>query len=272
MALLEAVELYGFGNWNDVSAFIGIYSPDEVREHFCNYYVYGNIGKQTWDVQRNTKLEIKDHTCDDRPISPSFISSTHQPDTISIEPYQQQQLGYMSKRDDFEREYDNEAESVISYLTISPDDDETDKELKAIHVDVYKQRLTERFRRKQISHEYNLVNSFFNRDEDDEDEFGLTSKKGNKQSSPLKEGGKELDLEFMNDKNKIERKMRLLSQFQSQEEQRLLIDNLHREHELKQKLKELIKIRKQNLKKLNDGKETKSPKKKEIKKTKVAVL
>jgi len=272
MALLEAVELYGFGNWSDVSAFIGVYSPEEVKEHFCNYYVYGNIGKLTWDAQRNTKLEIKDHTCDDRPISPVFITSSHQPNPITIEPYQQQQLGYMPKRDDFEREYDNEAENVISYLTISPEDDETDKELKAIHVEVYKQRLTERFRRKDIAREFNLVNLFFSKDDDDDDdeeEISWSIKKGNNNKNSTKKDS--LDLDFMNDKDKIGRKMRLLSQFQSEEEQKLLIDNLHREHELKQRLKELIKIRKQNLKKqLNDnGKEVgKSPKKKEIKKTK----
>lgn len=41
MALLEAVELYGFGNWDDVSAFIGTRTSEEVKEHFCDYYVYG---------------------------------------------------------------------------------------------------------------------------------------------------------------------------------------------------------------------------------------
>lgn len=266
--------MYGFGNWNDVASFIGTRTEEEVKEHFCNYYVYGNIGKHTWDVLRNTTLEIKDHTCDDRPLSPKFhTSSSSSPnETINIDSTQQQQLGYMPKRDDFEREYDNEAESVISYLTISQEDDETDKELKAIHVNVYKQRLTERFRRKAIVREYNLVNLFFKKEEDvedNEDDFNLTYKiKNNKQKdSPQKEGPKELDLEFMNNKDLIEKKMRILSQFQSQEEQKLLIDNLHREYELRQKLKELLKIRKKNLKKLNDSKELKSPKKKEIKKT-----
>ena len=281
MALLEAVELYGFGNWNDVAAVIGTQTPEEVKEHFCNYYVYGNIGKHTWDVLRNTTLEIKDHTCEDRPLSPSLFSSINQPETSSIwiNPNQQQQLGYMPKRDDFEREFDNEIESVISYLTITPEDDETDQELKAIHVDVYKKRLAERFRRKAIAREYNLVNSFFKRNEaatavealdadtavaaDGEDDFNLTYKKSSKQISPQKESAKELDLEFMNDKDKIEKKMRILSQFQSQDEQKLLIDNLCREFELKQKLKELLKIRKQNLKKSNEGKEMKSPKKKD---------
>ena len=279
MALLESVELFGFGNWNDVAAaaFLGTKTPEEVKEHFCNYYVYGNIGKHTWDVLRNTTLEIKDHTCDDdRPMSPSFYSSAVP--EINLDPVQQQQLGYMPKRDDFEREYDNEAENVISYLAISPEDDEIDKELKAIHVDVYKQRLTERFRRKTLAREYNLVNLFFRKDEepprneeDDEDEdeeFMLQYKsKSSKHGSPQKEGPKELDLEFMGNKEAIEKKMRVLSQFQSQEEQRLLIENLHREFELKKRLKELLKIRRQNLKKLNDGKEIKSPKKKEIKKT-----
>ncbi|KAK4336726.1 hypothetical protein RND71_043627 [Anisodus tanguticus] len=112
MALLEAVELYGFGNWNDISSFIGSKTTEEVKDHFITFYVYGNIGKNTWDVLKNTTLEINDHTCeDDRPISPSFLSNL--PDIKSIEPIQQQQLGYMPKRDDFEREFDNEAESEI---------------------------------------------------------------------------------------------------------------------------------------------------------------
>ena len=43
MALLEAVELYGFGNWDDVSAFIGTRTSEEIKEHFCDYYVNGEF-------------------------------------------------------------------------------------------------------------------------------------------------------------------------------------------------------------------------------------
>ena len=46
------------------------------------------------------------------------------------------------------QEYDNDAETLISAMTMTPDDDELDKALKLSHVDMYNKKVTEREKRK----------------------------------------------------------------------------------------------------------------------------
>lgn len=90
---------------------------------------------------------------------------------VKLEHAEQIELGYMPLRDDFERvciyqsvlllarkpythththsqEYDNDAETLVSAMTITPDDDELDKALKLSHVDMYNKKIAEREKRK----------------------------------------------------------------------------------------------------------------------------
>lgn len=43
---------------------------------------------------------------------------------VLLEPVEQQLLGYMVLRDDFERDYDNDAESLLTRLNVRPDCDD----------------------------------------------------------------------------------------------------------------------------------------------------
>ena len=67
-------------------------------------------------------------------------------------------------RDDFEVEFDNEAEGLVSSLqgglSAPPDEDEMDHGLKMAHVDMYKFKLRERERRKRVAREHQLVSKF----------------------------------------------------------------------------------------------------------------
>ena len=75
-------------------------------------------------------------------------------------------LGYFSKREDFEVEYENEAELMVSQLdddyptsnsAILTEDDELVKTLNVVHVDMYKAKLRERERRKKVSRDHSLI-------------------------------------------------------------------------------------------------------------------
>ena len=46
---------------------------------------------------------------------------------VRVSKQQQLEIAYMPNRDDFEYEFDNEAETVISSLFMTPDDGELDK-------------------------------------------------------------------------------------------------------------------------------------------------
>lgn len=68
---------------------------------------------------------------------------------MKLEHAEQLELGYMPLRDDFEREHDNGAESIISGMMVGGDDDEVEEALKLAHIDMYSQRLKQRESRKR---------------------------------------------------------------------------------------------------------------------------
>lgn len=173
LALLEAVEVFGFGNWEDTAGMVGRRSADEVRDHFISYYVKGRVGRVTWSLASRDKYQAEDHTCSrDGHLSPSL--TTPLPSIPELSPLEQQHLGYMPKRDDFEREFDNEVEMLISTLRISPnDEDDLDVELKVAHIDMYNRRLRERFRKKAVVRNYGLVSEFYKSLSGDEEIMSL---------------------------------------------------------------------------------------------------
>ena len=64
-------------------------------------------------------------------------------------------------------EFDNEAESLVSRLhgmgstAKGEEDDEVETALKVCHIDMYKSKMRERERRKQVARDHGLVQQFF---------------------------------------------------------------------------------------------------------------
>ena len=163
LALLEAIELYGIGSWTDIANAVGTRSADECCERYLRVYVDSFFGRCTWNAIDRSLYTIIDHTCThDQPLSPS-LSLPEREKIVDISREQQLRLGYMPKRDDFEREYDNDAELLVSKLAVNANDDteQLDQDLKIAHINMYTDKLRERFRRKRIVLEYNLVKLFF---------------------------------------------------------------------------------------------------------------
>lgn len=77
------------------------------------------------------------------PLSPPHFTP------VKLEHAEQLELGYLPLRDDFEKEHDNTAETLISGMILGPEDDELEKSLKLAHIDMYSHRLRERERRKR---------------------------------------------------------------------------------------------------------------------------
>jgi len=143
--LLDAIEHYGFGNWEDIANQVESRNAEEAKEHYSSLYICGNIGCVTWP--KEVQIKPNDHTCPEGgPLSPN-LSSRLAP--LEITQAEQQELGYLPNRDDFEREFDNEAELLVSNLVVNPEDEDIDIALKVAHVDIYARRLRERLRRKK---------------------------------------------------------------------------------------------------------------------------
>lgn len=157
--LLDAVEQYGFGNWEDISKHVETRSPDDSKEEYINKYLTGCIGRHTWSTANDNLPKLVDHTVADRGPLSQLLTQRLPP--IEVTPEEASQLLYMPNRNDFEREYDSTAETLVSSLFLSPNDEDTDLVLKLAQLDVYTRKLRERTRRKRMVRDYQLIMNFF---------------------------------------------------------------------------------------------------------------
>lgn len=218
LQLLEAIEICGFGNWEFVSKQIETRSPDEVRDEYISRYLDGNIGKATWAEIANRRPIITDQTPDDRgPLSPTVTARLP---PLDVTPEEARQLGYMSHRDDYDREYDMASEQLVTSLQLNVlEDSNTEIALKLAQVDMYTRRLRERARRKRVVRDYQLVAKFF--------------------SNQRKEVKKLLTKE----QKELRDRMRVFSQFLTAGEHERLIASIERERELRFRISELLRYR-----------------------------
>lgn len=157
LRLLDAIEKYGFGNWEDVSVHIETRTPAEAKDEYIAKYLNGCIGRNTWPHEQLPRLV--DHTVADKGPLSQLLTQRLPPIDATAE--EAAQLQFMPHRNDFEREYDPTAETLISTLHLSPDDDETDIVLQLAQVDIYTRKLRERTRRKRMVQDYQLISQFF---------------------------------------------------------------------------------------------------------------
>lgn len=157
--LLDAVEQFGFGSWEDISKHIETKSAEDAKEEYINKYLLGTIGRHTWLPAAEQKPQLVDHTIEDKGPLGHLLTQRLPP--IDVSPEEAKQLGYMPNRNVFEREYDPTAEQLVSGLSLNQDDDDIDLVLKLAQVDIYTRRLRERTRRKRIVRDFQLIMNFF---------------------------------------------------------------------------------------------------------------
>ncbi|RXM36286.1 Transcriptional adapter 2-beta [Acipenser ruthenus] len=230
--LLDAIEQYGFGNWEDMAAHVGASrTPQEVMDHYVSMYIHGNLGKAC--IPDSIPNRVTDHTCPSGgPLSPS-LTTPLPPLDISIA--EQQQLGYMPLRDDYEID----------------DDDDVEIEMKRAHVDMYVRKLKERQRRKNIARDYNLVPAFLGRDKKEKEKDKPVMGTGAPPMTPI--------TALLGTKRKITKeekeqrlKLRPLYQFMACRELEEFFENLHKERVLRAKIRELQRYRRCGITKLEE--------------------
>ncbi|KAM9834978.1 transcriptional adapter 2-beta [Syngnathus typhle] len=264
-SLLDAIEQYGFGNWEDMAAQVGAgRTPQEVMDHYVTMYIHGNLGKAC--IPDNIPNRVTDHTCPGGgALSPS-LTVPLPPLDISLA--EQQQLGYMPLRDDYEIEYDQDAETLISALSVNYDDDDVEIEMKRAHVDMYVRKLRERQRRKNIARDYALVPVFLGRDKketrDRDKSPGVVSAAGTAAgalAAPASAAGTcpavPAPPKRKINKEEKEQRMRLrgLCQFMAHREVEELFENMHKERALRAKVRELQRCRRNGIARLDEAAE-----------------
>lgn len=147
--LLEGLELYGVGNWEQVAKLIGSKNPLETEQHFMKVFLQSSsapLADPTKMVPAKDPVSEKGDDLDPKALR---VMHMHQ---------QEDAAGWMEKRQDFVYEWDNEAEDIIGDMEVTEDDSKAEKDLKAHVLEIYGEKLNERARRKEFVLERGLTN------------------------------------------------------------------------------------------------------------------
>eukprot|EP00124_Ichthyophonus_hoferi_P002334 Ihof_evm8s154 gene=Ihof_evmTU8s154 len=158
LLLLEAIEMYGFGNWTDISDHVGTKTTQDCEQHYFNTYI--NVPTAPLP-DMSTQIEPWDG--DEPSNGGPFNDSTKKGDSTNGDEANRHAVtlndaaGYMPLRGDFDVEPYNEAEDLIKDIVFQSDDTDLDKELKLTMIHIYNRVLCLRDAYKKVVLDYNLL-------------------------------------------------------------------------------------------------------------------
>ncbi|XP_043692616.1 transcriptional adapter ADA2-like isoform X4 [Telopea speciosissima] len=250
--LLEGIEMYGMGNWAEIAEHVGTKIKAQCIDHYTTIYMNSPcfplpdmshvVGKNRKELLAMAKghaegkkgfpmfgdLTLKEES----PFSPSRVKiedlskeapadcqvdrsvGGQKPKSLSDEgPSMTELSGYNPKRQEFDPEYDNDAEQSLAEMEFKETDTEAERELKLRVLRIYLKRLDERKCRKDFILERNLL--FPN---------------------PLE---KELSYE----EREIYQRYKVFMRFHSKEEHEQLIRTIIEEHRIQKRIRDLQEAR-----------------------------
>ena len=173
LLLLEAVEMYGVGNWTEVSEHVGTKTKMQCHAHYFDTYINSPtnplpdmskvLGKAyTKEEPKEEPKEKKGKKAgeneEDDEEKEATLASFSRPGDERHSGNMPELTGYNVKRDEFDPEYDVDAELPLAEMEFRDSDTELDRKLKLRMLEIYNQRLEERVRRKQFIIDRGLLN------------------------------------------------------------------------------------------------------------------
>ncbi|KAG5439092.1 hypothetical protein PCANB_001390 [Pneumocystis canis] len=164
LMLIEGLDSYGLGNWQDVADYLGNgRSKEECEKHYHDIYISSpsfpyakhltfNIDRE--EFQKRRKERVKQSSSTDK------LAPPQKQKPIVSTPSCHEIQGYMPGRLEFETEYENDAELTIKDINFSDDILENAEdviELKLTILDIYNSKLNKRAERKRIIFEHGLL-------------------------------------------------------------------------------------------------------------------
>jgi len=158
--LLEGLELYGIGNWADVSEHVSTKDKVSCREHYEKYYLsspswpepdYGHVlctrekvkllnsGKYN-KIKRKDGIVVKKEVSQKTKPGPKKKQQPKQ-SLHATSPIHAELNGYMPMREEFETEWDNECENKIKDLAFMDDDTPEEAGMKMRVLEIHNYRL-----------------------------------------------------------------------------------------------------------------------------------
>lgn len=186
MLLLEGLEIYGMGNWAEVAEHVGTKSKEQCLQHYTNYYLNSPFfplpdmshvaGKNMKELQAMAKGRVVEEKKEQKmkeeyPFSPPKVKvedtqkESHTDRSFGgkkpVAPPGNNSLvelsNYNHKREEFDPEYDNDAEQLLAEMEFKDNDTPEERDLKLRVLRIYSKRLDERKRRKEFILERNLL-------------------------------------------------------------------------------------------------------------------
>ena len=224
LLLLEGIEMYGIGNWEDIAEHVATKTNKQCEEHYFTTYI---------DVPSCPKPNMNVKFTQDQ-----ILAATQQKNTALSKPVRRAKpmpshpvnhelSGFMPKRGEFEIEYDNDIEYVLTDMCFNEDDTPTERELKLSVLHIYNQRVKYREEVRKFVIDHNILD--------------LKKHQMN-------------DRERTPDQKKIYHKSKKLLQIISEEEHQEFINDLILEKELRNKLATLCNYRKNGIRTMSDAK------------------
>eukprot|EP01119_Soliformovum_irregulare_P012673 TRINITY_DN3305_c1_g1_i2.p1 TRINITY_DN3305_c1_g1~~TRINITY_DN3305_c1_g1_i2.p1 ORF type:complete len:479 (-),score=126.33 TRINITY_DN3305_c1_g1_i2:96-1532(-) len=174
LLLLEGIEMYGLGNWGDVSDHVGTKLGHQCKEHYFGTYINVPTAPlpdlshilttaESLQAQRNAakadnqmetdaeeeetkKQELLDKKAKEE-AKAERAENAMKPNAAFVN---HDVAGYMYLRGDFETEWDNEAEMNLCELSFPDDDTPAERDMKLKILESYNQKLDDRIRRKEF--------------------------------------------------------------------------------------------------------------------------
>eukprot|EP01132_Coremiostelium_polycephalum_P001249 gene1249-1576_t len=240
LLLLEGIEMYGMGNWNDVAENVGSKSAPECKSHYFTYYINSatsplpDVSKVLTtrdDVQFRRAKSSNVNTSNEKITRDRGKSKTGNK-SVGTNQHQDGEgpsgpvidsVGFMKNRGHFEHEHDNEAEIVVKDLTFEPDDTPEDREIKLQILESYNERLDERIRRRNFIIEKGLLDY------------------------------KKIERKRFKDDKEIYNNLKVFLQTMSKEDHEKLVNGLIIEKNVKNRIEQLQMYRENGIKTLNEG-------------------
>lgn len=133
LLLLESLEQYGMGNWDEIGESISSKTSEQCYHHYFKVYLPGHY--------------------------PSMIWSQRQECAFQSLPANHEITGYMPNREEFETEWENESELFLKDLSFNEaTDSPTDIRLKLSILQIYNECLDRRDARIHFSINYGMIN------------------------------------------------------------------------------------------------------------------
>lgn len=154
LAMLDAIERVGLGNWADIATAVGRgHSAEDVERHYLDVWSGRHSVRVPPRVQVAPGEWVATDAPDGTPYQREVIAATMTDDELTKRRAAlpgAELAGYMPLRGDFDVEHDNDAEVLIADMELRPDDDPDDRDIKRRVLLEYNARLEERDRRKRF--------------------------------------------------------------------------------------------------------------------------